>query len=90
MMDVVNYSDFRKGLAKYLDKVDTDKGPLLITRQNSKPAVLMSLDEFNAYEETLYLLKSPNNATRLRRSVDAVKSGQLLDREISFDDEVEG
>ena len=39
IMDVVNYTDFRKSLAKYIDKVDTDKGPILITRQNAKPTV---------------------------------------------------
>lgn len=38
-MDVVNYTDFRKNLAKYIDKIDTDKGPLLITRQNAKYTV---------------------------------------------------
>ena len=57
-MDVVNYTDFRR-LAKYIDKVDTDKSPIMITRQNAKPAVLMSLEEFNSYEETLHLLKAP-------------------------------
>ena len=96
IMDVVNYTDFRKSLAKYIDKVDTDKGPILITRQNAKPTVLMSLEEFNSYEETLHLLSSPTNAKRLRRSISDAKAGRLIDREIdtedtslSFDDEVD-
>ena len=87
VMDVVNYSDFRKGLSKYLDKVDTDKGPILITRQNSKPTVLMSLEEFNAYEETLHLLSNPTNAKRLRRSIAAAKAGRLIERDIVTDDD---
>jgi antitoxin YefM len=95
IMDVVNYTDFRKSLAKYIDKVDTDKGPILITRQNAKPTVLMSLEEFNSYEETLHLLSSPTNAKRLRRSIADAKAGRLIEREIdtkdiplTFDDEV--
>jgi antitoxin YefM len=86
IMDVVNYTDFRKGLAKYIDKVDTDKGPILITRQNAKPTVLMSLEEFNSYEETLHLLSSPTNAKRLRRSIADAKAGRLIDRDIDTED----
>ena len=68
-MDFVSYTDFRKDVDKFLDKVNDDKSPLLITRQNSKAVVLMSLKEFNSYEETLYLLSSSKNAERLRRSI---------------------
>lgn len=85
-MDVINYTDFRKGLAKFIDKVHTDKGPIVITRQNSKPTVLMSLEEFNSYEETLHLLSSPTNAKRLRRSIASAKAGQLIEHDIVEDD----
>lgn len=87
-MDVVNYTDFRKGLSKFIDKVDTDKGPILITRQNSKPAVLMSLEEYNSYEETLHILSSPANAKRLRRSIADAKAGRVTERDIIDEDEI--
>ncbi|WP_201510398.1 type II toxin-antitoxin system Phd/YefM family antitoxin [Psychrobacter alimentarius] len=87
-MDVVNYTDFRKGLSKFIDKVDTDKGPILITRQNSKPAVLMSLEEYNSYEETLHILSSPANAKRLRRSIADAKAGRVTERDIIDEDEM--
>ena len=86
IMHVVNYTDFRKNLAKYIDKVDSDKSPILITRQNAKPTVLMSLEEFNSYEETLHLLSSPTNAKRLRRSIADAKAGRLIEREIDTKD----
>ena len=85
-MHVVNYTDFRKNLAKYIDKVDSDKSPILITRQNAKPTVLMSLEEFNSYEETLHLLSSPTNAKRLRRSIADAKASRLIEREIDTKD----
>ncbi len=81
-MNVINYTDFRKELAKFIDKVHSDKGPIIITRQNSKPTVLMSLEEFNSYEETLHLLSSPNNAKRLRRSISEAKSGKIIEHDI--------
>ena len=55
-METINYSAFRARLASALDKVNEDQKPLLITRQNGKPAVLMSLDEFHAYRETAWLM----------------------------------
>lgn len=75
-MDAVTYTAVRNNLAKMLDKVNDDHDPVLITRQRGKPAVLMSLEDFNAYEETAYLLSSPRNAARLRRAIRALDAGK--------------
>ena len=42
-MDTMSYSSFRKNLASTLDKVNYDHKPVMITRQNGKPSVLISL-----------------------------------------------
>jgi antitoxin YefM len=73
-MEVISYSNLRNNLAATLDKVNEDRSPVLITRQNGEPAVLISLKDFNAYEETAYLLASPKNSERLRQSLDSAKS----------------
>ena len=75
-MENISYSAFRSHLAKMLDKVNDDHVPLLITRQNGKPAVLVSLEDFHAYEETAYLMASPKNAARLSRSVAEAEGGK--------------
>jgi antitoxin YefM len=41
----------------------------MITRQNGKPAVLISLEDFKSYEETAYLMASPKNAMRLNQAI---------------------
>ncbi|UZE94418.1 type II toxin-antitoxin system Phd/YefM family antitoxin [Alkalimarinus alittae] len=41
-MDALSYSEFRTHLADTLDKVNDNHKPILITRQNGKPAVVMS------------------------------------------------
>ncbi len=56
-MKVVSYSDLRKNLEHVLDSVIDDHSPVLVTRQNKQTAVLISLDDFNAYEENAHLLK---------------------------------
>jgi len=68
-MDTISYTAIRNNLAKTIDKVNENHAPVIITRQNGPAAVLMSLDDFNAYEETAYLLRSPVNAARLIKAV---------------------
>jgi antitoxin YefM len=75
-MDALSYSAFRKDLANTLDKVNQDHKPILITRQNGKPTVVMSLDDFKSYEETAYLMASPANAARLHDAIAEVEAGK--------------
>lgn len=77
-MDTISYSSFRSHLASILDKVNGDHKPVMITRQNGKPAVVMSLEDFHAYEETAYLMASPKNAERLNQAVDEIECGKTV------------
>lgn len=82
-MQAVTYSEARANFAAMLDKVNNDHAPLLITRQQGKPAVLMSLEDFSAWEETAYLLRSPANARRLKAAVDRLNQGQGVVKNLS-------
>lgn len=84
-MEAISYSEFRKGLASALDKVERDRVPLLITRQKGSPAVLISLDEYNAYMETAHLAASPKNADRLNRAIARLESGKGTQHELVED-----
>lgn len=76
-MRTTSYSDLRKNLASTLDRVTEDHEPVVITRDKGKPAaVLISLEDFASYEETSYLLQSPRNAARLRKSIEALEAGR--------------
>ena len=81
-MDTMNYSAFRTHLAGTLDKVNDDHKPVLITRQNGKPAVVMSLEDFNAYEETAYLMASPKNAERLNQAIVEVEADKVIQKRL--------
>ena len=86
LMEALLDSELQENLAVALDKVNADHNPLLIMRQHGKPAVLMSLDDFNAYAETAYLLRSPANAARLLKAVDDVENGRLVVKDLLPDD----
>lgn len=75
-MDAKSYSAARKDLAKTMEKVCEDHSPIIITRKNSSAVVMMSLEDYNAIEETAYLLRSPANAERLRRSIKQAEEGK--------------
>jgi antitoxin YefM len=82
VMDTVSYSEFRKALAGYLDKVNSDSVPLLVTRQNNDPVVVMSLADFKAYEATFYLLSSQKNAERLNTAIAELRAGRGQQRDL--------
>lgn len=75
-MDTLSYTDFQTNLAKHMDKINQDNNPLLVTRKNAKPVVVMSLGYFNSYHETAYLMGSPKNAERLNQSISELSYGK--------------
>ena len=79
-MDAITYSAARAKLADTMDRVCDDHEPIIITRNGQQAVVMMSLDDFNALEETSYLLRSPKNAQRLLESIAALESGKGLVR----------
>jgi len=57
-MEAINYTTFRKKLATTIDQVNENHAPVLVTRQKGKPAVIMSLDDYNFFAETANLMQS--------------------------------
>jgi len=83
-MRTTSYSELRKNLAAMIDSVNADHEPVVITRDKGKPsAVLMSLEDFAAFEETRYLLRSPANADRLLNAVTQLDQGLGSERQLA-------
>ena len=81
-MEAISYSNARKNLAKTMERVCNDRSPVIITRQNERSVVLMSLEDYEAIEETAYLLRSPENARRLLDSIAQFEAGKSLERDL--------
>lgn len=67
-MQVYGFSEFRQNLSGALDYVAQNHAPVIIKRGKTT-AVMISLDEYNAYRESEYLLANPANAKHLRQSI---------------------
>jgi len=65
-----------------MDKVCDDHSPVVITRKNSRSVVMMSLEDYQALEETAYLLRSPKNARRLLESIVEIETGGGAEKEL--------
>ena len=82
-MNTITYSSARSNLAQTMDKVCDDHAPVIITRKAAKPVVMMSLDDYEALEETAYLLRSPKNARRLLESIAQLEADKGTERELA-------
>ncbi|GAB4561564.1 MAG: YoeB-YefM toxin-antitoxin system antitoxin YefM [Geothermobacteraceae bacterium] len=82
-MKAISYTHARSNLAKTMEKVCADHDPVIITRRNEESVVMMSLEDYQALEETAYLLRSPKNARRLLESIAQLESGNGTERELA-------
>lgn len=81
-MDSLSFSETRANLKAVMDKVVADRAPIAITRQRGEAVVMISQSEWNAIEETLYLLRSPANAKELLESIAELNAGKGTEREL--------
>lgn len=81
-MDTITYTSARNNLSKTMAKVCDDYAPVIITRKTAQPVVMMSLENYEALEETAYLLRSPENARRLLDSIAELESGKGTEQEL--------
>jgi antitoxin YefM len=81
-MNAVTYSQARSDLAKTMDRVCDDHSPIIITRKSQRSVVMISLEDYQALEETAYLLRSPKNARRLLESMAELQSGGGIERDL--------
>jgi len=81
-MATITYSEVRSKLAETMEKVCDDHAPIIITRKNSRSVVMISLDDYEAIEETAHLLRSPKNARRLLESLVELGAGGGKKREL--------
>jgi antitoxin YefM len=81
-MKAITYTAARESLADTMQRVCEDHDPVVITRRRDQAVVMMALDDYEALEETAYLLRSPRNARRLREAVDQLQQGKGIERKL--------
>ncbi|MFC4700512.1 type II toxin-antitoxin system Phd/YefM family antitoxin [Glaciecola siphonariae] len=81
-MDAISYTAARAKLATTMEQVCNDHAPVIITRKTQPSVVMMSLEDYQAMEETTYLLRSPENARRLLSSIAELEDGKGSEKKL--------
>jgi antitoxin YefM len=84
-MNALTFSYVRQHLANIMRSVNDDHAPVIVTHQNAKPIVIMSLEDYQSLEETAYLLRNSTGAQRLLESVAELRAGKGVARELLND-----
>jgi antitoxin YefM len=76
-MKVANVSQVRKNLKSYIDYV-ADNNDTLIVNGNGKTVVMISLDDYNSWDETTYLMSTKANTKSLEKSMKELSEGKIV------------
>jgi len=66
-----------------MEQVCNDHSPVIVTRKEAASVVMISLEDYQTLEETLYLLRSPANARWLLDSIAGLEAGKSSVRQLT-------
>ena len=89
-MNILTVSEARANFKSVIDTVLDTHEPTVVTNQRSGNVVMISQEDFNAMQESLYLLSTANNANRLRESIARIKAGSFELKENFLDEQDKG
>jgi antitoxin YefM len=81
-MKVINYTDLRLNLKKWMDSVTDDMEEIIVKRKDNKDLVLISLEEYNALNETNYLLSGKNRDILLQSVKDFQENKSIIQNQL--------
>ncbi len=84
-MIAANFTEFRTNLTAFLNAVEDNNETLIVKRGAGKGAVMISLQEYNAILETMHLLKSKKNADWLHESIQQMRAGDIISKDLLED-----
>jgi antitoxin YefM len=81
-MNAVTMNEAKQNLERLVEQVIADADSTIICTDAGKQVVLLPLDEFNSWKETLYLLSNPTNAAHLLKSISEAQAGRTEEQEL--------
>lgn len=78
-MGAIAFTQFRKHLTEAVEEVCDTGEPLTVTRADGRDVVILPAAEWASMQETLHLLSSPENAARLKASIEAAERGEFVE-----------
>jgi antitoxin YefM len=76
-MKTATVSDFRAKMKEHLEEVQKDQDVLILSGPKKKDFVVLTLQQYNAMEETAHLLSTPANTAWLMESIAQANAGEV-------------
>jgi len=81
-MNAITLKAAKLNLEQLVEQVIADAEPTIVVTESGGQVVFLPLDEYNSWNETLYLLANPANGDHLRRSIAEAQAGNVQEREL--------
>jgi len=78
----MNQIPFKSLSASDLDRLEKERGELVVMRDGHEPMVILPQSELEGLKETLHLLSNPENAKMLLDSIAELDAGKFTEREL--------
>ena len=83
-MRTASFTEFRQNLKEHLQAIEDDQDILILSGPKKKGFVVLTLEQFEAMEETAHLLSTPANAARLARGLKEAEKGNVLIKKLKL------
>lgn len=84
-MKTATFTDFRQKMKEHLDEIQEAQDILVLTGPKKKDFVVLTLEAFNAMEETSHLLSTSSNTKRLMESITQDQAGKAKIKELKLE-----
>lgn len=85
-MKTATVTEFRQNIKEHLEEIELDQDILILSRPKKKGFVVLTLERYEAMEETAHLLSTPANAAHLMESIKQASEGNVLAKDLNLDD----
>ena len=82
-MKTATVTGFRAKMKEHLQEIEDDQDILILSGPKNKDFVVLTLEEYNAMEETVHLMSTSANASRLLASIEQDKAGKKRVKKLS-------
>jgi len=83
-MKTATVTEFRQKMKEHLNEIRNDQDILVLTGPKQMDFVVLTLEAFNAMEETAHLLSTPANTERLLESMAQDRAGKVVVKELDL------
>jgi antitoxin YefM len=81
-MTAMTLNEAKENLEQLINQVIDNNEPAILCTDSGQQVVVLPLDEFNSWKETIYSLSNPANAAHLRKSIQEARAGRIQEKEL--------